>query len=170
MLPTTLRFLTLFFRSYFCFIGPFNYISLYEGLLQPCGWLGLKHQLTIFSSLVLFCWPTDAESDMHRKSVSEKQVKTLDFDTVKNVHKAASVFLCLQPRSLTIDLLRNLSHSPANCCIVACLLTGGVAGDQPKGVWRRVPPADEAGVQTATTSPRHREETPHIRRRHMYGT
>ena len=25
--PTTLRFLTLFFRSYFCLIGPFSYIS-----------------------------------------------------------------------------------------------------------------------------------------------
>ena len=27
--------LTLFFKSYFCLIGPFNYISLYESLLQP---------------------------------------------------------------------------------------------------------------------------------------
>ena len=35
ILPTTLRFLTQFLRSYFCLIGPFNYISLYEGLLQP---------------------------------------------------------------------------------------------------------------------------------------
>ena len=34
-LPTTLCFLTLFFRSYFCLIGPFNYISLYESLPQP---------------------------------------------------------------------------------------------------------------------------------------
>ena len=32
---TTLRFLTLFFQSYLCFIGPFNYISLNESLLQP---------------------------------------------------------------------------------------------------------------------------------------
>ena len=31
----TLRFLTLFFRSYFCLIGPFNYMSLYERFLQP---------------------------------------------------------------------------------------------------------------------------------------
>ena len=48
--PTTLHFLTSFLRSYFCLIGPFNYISLYESLLQPryntCGCLGLKHQLT----------------------------------------------------------------------------------------------------------------------------
>ena len=35
ILPTTLRFLTLFFQSYFCLIGPFNCISLYESLLQP---------------------------------------------------------------------------------------------------------------------------------------
>ena len=30
----TLRFLTLFLRSYFCLIGLFRYISLYESLLQ----------------------------------------------------------------------------------------------------------------------------------------
>ena len=30
--PTTLRFPTLFFRFYFCLIGSFNYISLYESL------------------------------------------------------------------------------------------------------------------------------------------
>ena len=30
-----LCFLTLFFWSYLCLIGPFNYISLYESLLQP---------------------------------------------------------------------------------------------------------------------------------------
>ena len=35
ILPTTLRFLTLFFRSYLRLIGPFNYISLYGNLLQP---------------------------------------------------------------------------------------------------------------------------------------
>ena len=35
ILPTILRFLTLFFRSYLCLIGPFNYIFLYESLLQP---------------------------------------------------------------------------------------------------------------------------------------
>ena len=35
ILPTTLRFLTLFFRSYLCLIGPFNYIYLFESLLQP---------------------------------------------------------------------------------------------------------------------------------------
>ena len=35
ILPITLRFLTLFFLSYLCLIGPFNYISLYESLLQP---------------------------------------------------------------------------------------------------------------------------------------
>ena len=29
-LQTTVRFLTLFFRPYFCLIGPLNYISLYE--------------------------------------------------------------------------------------------------------------------------------------------
>ena len=34
-LPTTLRFLTLFFRSYFCLTGPFNSIPLYESLPQP---------------------------------------------------------------------------------------------------------------------------------------
>ena len=28
-------FLTLFFLSYLCLIGPFNYISVYESLLQP---------------------------------------------------------------------------------------------------------------------------------------
>ena len=33
--PTTLRFPALFFRSYFCLIGSFNYISLYESLPQP---------------------------------------------------------------------------------------------------------------------------------------
>ena len=35
ILPTTLLFLTLFFRSYLRLIGPFNFISLYESLLQP---------------------------------------------------------------------------------------------------------------------------------------
>ena len=35
ILPTTLCFLTLFFQSYLCLIGPFNYISLYESLLSP---------------------------------------------------------------------------------------------------------------------------------------
>ena len=35
ILPTTLRFLTLFFRSYLYLIGPFNFISLNESLLQP---------------------------------------------------------------------------------------------------------------------------------------
>ena len=44
--PTTLCFLTLFFRSYRCLVGPFNYMSLYTSLLQPwCNpwWLtGLK--------------------------------------------------------------------------------------------------------------------------------
>ena len=35
ILQTTLRFLTLFFRSYLCRISPFNFLSLYEGLLQP---------------------------------------------------------------------------------------------------------------------------------------
>ena len=29
------RFLIMFFRFYLCHIGPFNYISLYESLLQP---------------------------------------------------------------------------------------------------------------------------------------
>ena len=33
--PTTLRLLIVLFRSYLCLIGPFNYISLYEGLPQP---------------------------------------------------------------------------------------------------------------------------------------
>ena len=35
ILPITLRFLNLFFRSYFCLTGPLDYISLYESLLQP---------------------------------------------------------------------------------------------------------------------------------------
>ena len=35
ILPPTLRFLTLFFRSYFCLISPFNYISVYESIPQP---------------------------------------------------------------------------------------------------------------------------------------
>ena len=34
-LPTTLCFLTLFFRSYFCLKGSFNYISLSESLIRP---------------------------------------------------------------------------------------------------------------------------------------
>ena len=42
----TLRFLTPFFRSYFCLIGPFNYIPLYESLSRsgynPLGLTGLK--------------------------------------------------------------------------------------------------------------------------------
>ena len=36
ILPTTHRFLTLLVRSYLCFIGPFNCMSFYESLLQPC--------------------------------------------------------------------------------------------------------------------------------------
>ena len=52
---------SLFFESCFCPTGPFNYISLYESLSQLwynplwltghkalCGWLGIKHQLTLF--------------------------------------------------------------------------------------------------------------------------
>ena len=35
ILPTTLHFLTLSFRSYVCLIGPFNYIFLYESISQP---------------------------------------------------------------------------------------------------------------------------------------
>ena len=35
ILPATLRSLTLFFQSYFCLIGPFNYPSVYEILPQP---------------------------------------------------------------------------------------------------------------------------------------
>ena len=35
LFPTTRHFLTLFFRSYFCLAGPFNYMSLYESLPQP---------------------------------------------------------------------------------------------------------------------------------------
>ena len=35
ILPRTLRFLSLFFRSYFCPNGPFNCVSLYESLPQP---------------------------------------------------------------------------------------------------------------------------------------
>ena len=35
VLPTPLRFLSLFFRSYLCNIGPFNYISPGESLRQP---------------------------------------------------------------------------------------------------------------------------------------
>ena len=36
VLPVLFRFRALFFRSYFCLTGPFNYnISLYESLLQP---------------------------------------------------------------------------------------------------------------------------------------
>ena len=46
ILPTTLRFLTLSFRSCLCLIGPFSYTSLYESLLHPGGWLDLKQQLT----------------------------------------------------------------------------------------------------------------------------
>ena len=42
----SLCFLTLFFWSYFCLIGPFNYISLYESLSQswynPLWFMGLK--------------------------------------------------------------------------------------------------------------------------------
>ena len=33
--PTTPGFLTLLFQFYFCLIGPFNYISLYESIFQP---------------------------------------------------------------------------------------------------------------------------------------
>ena len=35
ILPATLHFLTLFFVSYLCSIGPLSYMSLYESLLQP---------------------------------------------------------------------------------------------------------------------------------------
>ena len=34
ILPTTVHFLSLFFRFYLCLIGPFNYMSLYESLPQ----------------------------------------------------------------------------------------------------------------------------------------
>ena len=34
-IPTTPRFLTLFFWSYFCLIGPFNCMSPYQSLSQP---------------------------------------------------------------------------------------------------------------------------------------
>ena len=43
--PTTLRFLTLFFRSCFCLICLFNYMKVsFSPLLY--GWLGSEHQLT----------------------------------------------------------------------------------------------------------------------------
>ena len=46
ILPTTHRFLALFFRSYFCLVGPFSYISFYESLPQhwynPFWLTGLK--------------------------------------------------------------------------------------------------------------------------------
>ena len=51
--PTTLRFLTLFFRSYFCLIGPFNYISLYESLPQL--WCNL-FWLTRLKAQLTNCW------------------------------------------------------------------------------------------------------------------
>ena len=35
MALSTVCFLALFARSYFCLTGPLNYISLYESLLQP---------------------------------------------------------------------------------------------------------------------------------------
>ena len=35
ILPTTLRFLTLFFQSYVCLIGPFKYIALHKSLPRP---------------------------------------------------------------------------------------------------------------------------------------
>ena len=35
ILTTILRFVTLFFRSYLCLLGPSNYLSLSEGLLEP---------------------------------------------------------------------------------------------------------------------------------------
>ena len=42
--PTTLHFLALFFRFYFCLIHPFNYTSLWKVSFNPdiilCGWLG----------------------------------------------------------------------------------------------------------------------------------
>ena len=42
----------MFFPSYICLFGPFNYISPYESLSSPDlihgGWLGSKHQLTTF--------------------------------------------------------------------------------------------------------------------------
>ena len=48
--PSTLRFLTLFFWSYFCLIGPLNLYLFVKASLSPdiilCGWLGLRHQLT----------------------------------------------------------------------------------------------------------------------------
>ena len=45
-IPTTLRFLTLFFRSPFCLIGPFSYNLFMKVSFSPdiilCGWLDIK--------------------------------------------------------------------------------------------------------------------------------
>ena len=66
----TLRFLTLFFRPHFCLIGPFNYVSLYESLPQPCppkrgrgcrmspplsGISGPSFDSTLLSLVLFFC-------------------------------------------------------------------------------------------------------------------
>ena len=80
-LPTTLRFLTLFFRSYLCLTDPLNYISLYEYLFMkvsfspdiiPCGWLGSNHQFTSSTSPVQ--QPTARKSN---KSVGSHVLKKL---------------------------------------------------------------------------------------------
>ena len=46
--------LSLFFLSYFYLIGPFNYFFVLSVFFSPdvtlCGWLGLKHQLTLLVS------------------------------------------------------------------------------------------------------------------------
>ena len=53
ILPTNLRFLTLFIRSYFCLSDPFTSLYIYISIKSSfspdvilCGWLGWKHQLT----------------------------------------------------------------------------------------------------------------------------
>ena len=58
ILPTTLRFLTLFFRSCFCLIGPFNnilFMKVFSSDIILCGWLCLKHQLTNQLTRYILC-------------------------------------------------------------------------------------------------------------------
>ena len=60
ILPQTPCFFTLFFRSYICLIGPFNYISLYESLPQPwCNTVCLTGLKAPTNKIISFSQSTD---------------------------------------------------------------------------------------------------------------
>ena len=79
ILPTTLRFLTLFFGSYFCRIGPFNYKALYESLPQPrCNPLWLTGLNALTNPLKLEIDPKKIWTEGHDDPLNYRSIQNID--------------------------------------------------------------------------------------------